>query len=85
MDDRRTLHLLVDELPEAKLPAAKRYMQRLGGEPQDALRSFLDAAPADDEPVTREDLTAIQESLGERARGEIVPHEEVKRSVGGTE
>ena len=82
MDDRRTLHLLVDELPEAKLPAAKSYMERLQREPKDTLRAFLDAAPVDDEPVTQEDLAAIQESLRERAEGEVVSHEAIKRMVG---
>jgi hypothetical protein len=82
MDDRRTLHLLVDELPEAKLPAARRYMERLGGESPDTLRTFLDSAPTDDEPVTREDLEAIRESLQERASGEVVSHEEIQRMVG---
>ena len=85
MDDRRALHLLVDELPEKELPAAKRFMEQLGRAPRDSLRMFLDSVAVDDEPVTEEDLEAIQEGLSERARGEVIPHEEVKRLVGGTE
>ncbi len=75
MENRKELHALVDELPEAELPEAKRFLESL----RDPLRAVLDAAPIDDEPTTDEDLAAIQEGLAEKARGEVVPHDEVKR------
>jgi predicted transcriptional regulator len=79
MENRRELHTLVDELPDAELPAAKRFLEYLRQQVEDPLRVFLNAAPIDDEPVTDEDLAAIREALAERARGEVVSHEEVKR------
>jgi predicted transcriptional regulator len=80
MKDRETLHTLVDDLPEAELSAARRFLEYLRRQ-ADPLRSILDAAPLDDEPVTDEDLAAIREGLAEKARGEVVSHEEVKRLV----
>lgn len=79
MESRRELHTLVDELPDAELPAARRFLEYLRQQVEDPFRAFLNAAPTDDEPVTDEDLAAIREALAERSRGEVVSHEEVKR------
>lgn len=82
MEDRLALHRLVDDLPESELPAARCFLGYLRREAEDVFRSFLDAAPVDDEPVTKADLAAIREGLLERARGEVISHEDVKRRVG---
>jgi hypothetical protein len=79
MENRQALHTLVDELPEPELPAARRFLEYLRHQPPDPLRLVLDAAPLDDEPVSDDDLAAIREGFEEKARGETVPHEEVKR------
>lgn len=79
MEDRETLHTLVDELPEPELRPARRFLEYLRLQAADPLRAVLDAAPLDDEPVTDDDLAAIREGLQEKAAGEVVPHEEVKR------
>lgn len=79
MEDRETLHTLVDELPEPELRPARRFLEYLRLQAADPLRAVLDAAPLDDEPVTDDDLAAIREGLEEKAAGEVVPHEEVKR------
>jgi predicted transcriptional regulator len=79
MEDRRTLHALLDELPESELPTARRVLEHLRGRSEDPLRFLLDRAPADDEEVTEEDLAAIREGLEEKARGEAISHEEVER------
>jgi hypothetical protein len=79
MEDRQALHTLVDELPEPELPAARRFLEYLRQQPFDSLRLVLDAAPLDDEPVTEDDVAAIREGFDERARGETLSHEEVKR------
>ena len=79
MEDRETLHTLVDELPEPELRPARRFLEYLRLQAADPLRAVLDAAPLDDEPVTDDDLAAIREGLREKATGEVVPHEEVKR------
>lgn len=78
MENRQALHTLRDELPEPELPAAKRFLEylRQAGDP---LRLALDSAPVDDEPLTEEDLEAIQEGFADRDGGETVSREEVKR------
>lgn len=78
MDNRQALHTLLDELPEPELPAAKRFLEYLR-QAADPLRLVLDSAPVDDEPLTEEDSAAIREGFAERAQGETVSHEEVKR------
>jgi predicted transcriptional regulator len=78
MENRQALHTLVDELPEPELPAAKRFLEYLR-QAADPLRLVLESAPVDDEPLTEEDLAAIREGFADRAEGETVSHEEVKR------
>ena len=75
---------MVDELPDDELVAAKRFLENLRSRSKDPLRMLLDEAPLDDEPVTAEDLAAIQEGLADKARGEVVSHEEAERLLMGT-
>jgi len=79
MEDRQALHTLVEKLPEPELVPGRRFLEYLRQQPADSLRVLLDTAPLDDEPVTEDDLAAIREGLEEHARGETIPHEEVKR------
>jgi predicted transcriptional regulator len=84
MEARRVLHSLVDELPDQELVAAKRFLQYLRSRGQDSFRAFLEEVPLDDEPVSEEDLTAIREGLGEKARGEVISQEEAERLLLGS-
>lgn len=59
MSDRERLYCLIDELPEAELPAAERFL------------AFLRA----DEPETEEERQAVAEGKAELARGEGIPSE----------
>ena len=79
MVSRQALHELVDELPDDELQPAQRFLEFLQRRLDDPFRRFLDSAPFDDEPVTEDDLTAIREGREEKARGEVVPHQEVQR------
>lgn len=83
MEERQVLHVLVDELPDDELVAAKRFLENLRFRSKDPLRVLLDEAPLDDEPMTDEDLAAIREGLAEKARGEVVSHEEAERLLMG--
>lgn len=80
MEDRQALHTLVDELPEPEVAAARRFLEYLR-QTADPLRLALDSAPVDDEPLTEDDLAAIREGFDDRARGETVPHDEVRRRL----
>lgn len=63
---RADLHRLVDELPDASVDAAGRLLERA----QDPMLAVLDAAPADDEPLTDDDVAAVQEGEAAYRRGE---------------
>lgn len=84
MENRQTLHTLVDELPEPELPAARRYLEYLR-QTADPLRRALAAAPVDDEPLTDHDRAAIQEGRQEHIEGETTSHDEMKKLVSETE
>lgn len=84
MEERQVIHILVDELPDDELVAAKRFLEYLRFRSKDPLRVFLDEAPLDDEPVTEEDRAAIHEGFAEKARGEVVSQEEAERLLLGS-
>jgi hypothetical protein len=75
MTTKETLHHLIDELPDDALPAAERYLESPRDDP--VLRAFAEA-PEDDEPLTPEEIAAIDEAKAELAAGDLVPWEEVK-------
>lgn len=54
---RAELHQLIDELPEESIPAAKAALERALRDP---VMAILDAAPVDDEPLTEEELAAVE-------------------------
>jgi hypothetical protein len=76
------LHRLIDDLPETLVEEAERRLTQLRDDP--VLRAFLEA-PEDDEPVTEEDIAAIEEARAERTRGELIPLEEVARRLSSTD
>lgn len=84
MVERQTLHVLIDDLPEDELAAAKRFLEFLRFRGKDPLRAFLDEAPLDDEPVTEEDLAAIREGFADKARGDVLSQEEAERLLLGS-
>lgn len=68
---RAELHRLLDELPEASLEPVAQLLTRA----KDPFLARLDAAPADDEATTAEDLAA----LGDTSRG--IPLRQVEREL----
>ena len=74
------LHELIDALPESKVEAANKYLESLVGE--DAFLEALRNAPEDDEPLTADELKAIEEGRKAVARGETPPLEDVRREFG---
>ena len=79
---RDLVHHLIDELPDALLEEAARRLTDLRDDR--FLRAFLEA-PEDDEPLTEEDIAAIEEGKAAIARGETSPLEDVARRVLGTD
>lgn len=79
---RERIHQLVGELPEGELPNVERFL-RQRQDRHDPVRDALLNAPEDDEPLTPEDVAAIQEGLDAIERGETVSHHEVRRRLLG--
>jgi predicted transcriptional regulator len=73
---RELVNRLIDDLPDALLDEAARRLTDLRDD--QFLRAFLEA-PEDDEPLTDEDIAAIEEGKAEIARGEVSDWEDVKR------
>jgi len=75
------LHRLVDELPETEVMPAKRFLEYLRDTHDDpVLRSLLNA-PIDDEPLTPDDVAAIEEAKAAYRRGDYVSAHEAKREL----
>jgi hypothetical protein len=72
---------LVDDLAEKDLVAAKRYLAYLWNT-RDPLRQSLMEAPYDDEPLTEEDIAALDEAWEDVRAGRLVSMEEVKIELG---
>jgi hypothetical protein len=81
MTDRERLLSIVVDLPEDEVPAALRLLEHL--REGDPVLAALQNAPPDDEPVTEEDLAALEEAWEDVGHGRITPHEEVRRRVSG--
>jgi predicted transcriptional regulator len=77
---RDLVHHLIDELPDAMLEEAARRLTDLRDD--QFLRAFLEA-PEDDEPLTDEDVAAIEAGKAEIARGEVSDWEDVKQRIFG--
>jgi len=72
---REALHDLIDRIPEAGLPAAKRFLEYLAS-------SVAFAAPPDDEPITKGDVEAIVRARNDIEGGRVVSHEDILREFG---
>lgn len=82
MATREALHQLIDWLPDDTLDEAARRLSPLYPDP--ALRAAL-LAPIDDEPLTDEDIAAIEEGRQQIARGEFFTNEEVMALIERTD
>lgn len=83
---KKEIHQLVDKLPERDLHAAKRFLQYLASlkeREEDPVLKALKNAPWDDEPLTEEDIKALEEAHEDVKAGRIVSHEEAKRLLLG--
>jgi len=65
---KEQLHALIDLLPEGEIPAASRFLE------------FL-VHDLESEPLTEEDLQAVQQGQAEIARGEYSSLEDLKREL----
>lgn len=62
MTERERLRSLVEDLPEEEVHAALHFVEYLRSSEEDPVLKALRNAPPDDEPVTEEDLAALEEA-----------------------
>ena len=78
---RQEIKDLIDGLPDIELHAVKRFIQYIR-DMNDPLFRILAEATWDDEPVTDEDLEAIEESNRDIAAGRVISHQDLKAELG---
>jgi hypothetical protein len=76
---RSDLHSILDAIPEDRLSDARSALEALA---DPVLLVFL-TAPEDDEPLTLEDVAAIEEGKADIARGDVIPYADVERRLLG--
>ncbi|HEX5939880.1 MAG TPA: hypothetical protein VFZ12_05935, partial [Dehalococcoidia bacterium] len=67
------------DLPDSQIEKAARQLKDLN----DPLSRLLEEAEEDDEPLTEEDLKAIEEAHEDIRQGRVVSHEEARRRLLG--
>jgi hypothetical protein len=83
--DRERLRALVEDLSEEEVRAVLRFVRYLQNPEEDLVLMALREAPPDDEPITQEDLAALEEAEEDARRGRLVPHEEIRCRILGEE
>ena len=78
--EREEVHRLVELVPDQDLPTVRRMLAGLARD-VDPVSWALEHAPADDEPVTQEDIEAEAEASEDIAAGRVYPHDEAKRLI----
>lgn len=78
---KQDLHKLIDEIPEQEHQAAAKYLTRLRDLANDPVYQAFMNAPLDDEPLTDEDIAAIEEAEAEIARGEYFTLEDIRKDL----
>ena len=68
---REELHRLLDRIPESDVPTARKFLRSL----LDPVELALLNAPADDEPETEEERSAVEAALADPAAD--VPFEQI--------
>jgi hypothetical protein len=69
---RDDLHTILDSIPEDRLEAAREALAALA----DPVLLALLSAPEDDEPLTDEDLQALEEARADREAGRTITLDE---------
>lgn len=83
MTEKELLHHLVEELPEAEVHAALRFVEYLRREVSDPVARALREASFDDEPLSAEDLEELGAAEEVRWEGCMVAHNEARRQLLG--
>ena len=74
MDNQQDLHKLIDHIPAADVPAARKFLRAMI---EDPVELALLTAPIDDEPEDDEERAAVAEALSDLAPS--VPFEQIRQ------
>jgi hypothetical protein len=77
-DPKEHAHALIDMLPEEKLTAVVGLLEVM----VEPLGRSLDSAPVEEEELTPETAAALDRARASLARGEGIPHEDIRREFG---
>jgi len=75
---RQQAHALLDMLPGDKLNAVRSLLEVM----VEPLSLSLALAPVEEEEITPETVAALDRARASLARGEGIPHEEIRREFG---
>lgn len=78
--ERQQAHVLVNLLPEEKLDAVVHLLQAM----TDPVARAIAHAPVDEEPLTAEEIKALDESREWLKHNEGIPHDQVLAELGIT-
>ena len=76
--DKQHAHQLLDQLDSGQLAAVVHLLEVMTG----PLSRSLAMAPVEEEEITPETAAALDRSRAALARGEGIPHEEIRREFG---
>jgi len=77
-EEREQAHALLDMLPDEKLTAVRSLLAVM----VEPLSRALASAPVEEEEVTAETAAALDRARASLARGEVIPHEDIRREFG---
>jgi hypothetical protein len=78
---KKELHELVDDLPPAGIPAARRYLDYLRDLGSDPVLRAAHAAPVDDEEETPGERAKVDEARKAAIRGKLKSDKDVHRQL----
>lgn len=82
MHTRDRIHELVEKLPEDTLSAVEQFLERRNSTGGSPVRRALACAPVEVEPLTPEDIAALDEAYADVAAGRTVADAKVRRRLG---
>ena len=79
VSEKELLHQLIDQIPDEEVHSVRRYVEFIRNINDDPVSRLIDNAPPDDEPVSAENVKALDEAYADMKAGRMIPHEEVRR------
>lgn len=79
MDNKATLHRLIDGLPDNKIPQVQAYLETISA---GGLKALLAKASEEDETISPEEEAAVQQARADIAANGAISHEDARKMLG---